>query len=142
MRQFLAITLVTALAVYMAMPVWATTCSAMAKVPLCHRTASHRHHSDQALRTAGEHHGSSHCDMAQEQEGENALPAIETAVRGVPGQCPMQCCMQGKAKTSSAILGASFLPVLVSYENHRYFLEVIFARPGFSSHTDRGPPLA
>jgi len=127
MRRVVAITLLTALTLSLSLPVWAASCEKMGKVSVCHRTAAHQHH---------------HCDSMMEDQDEATIPSSEVAVNDLSTSCPMRCCMQARVAASSAVPAASFLPALISSENHTYFYDVIFLSNGFSSHTDRGPPAA
>lgn len=125
MRRIFAITLIASLIFSVASPAWATACAAMNKTPMCHRTAAHHHH----------------CDMMMDQEDETTTPDSELAVRSLPGKCPMQCCIQAQAGNWTAVPAISFLAQLTVAEYHTVPAKVVFTRNGFSSHTDRGPPL-
>lgn len=54
-------------------------------------------------------------------------------------KCPMNCCSQSAPPTAVA-LPASALPLLHITDFKMHSVAVIFSNPGFSSHTDRGPP--
>lgn len=125
MRRIFAITLIASLIFSVASPAWATACAAMNKTPMCHRTAAHHHH----------------CEMMMEQEHETATPDSEAAMHSLPGKCPMNCCTQSQAGNSVAAPVISLLPQLAVAEYHTVLTTVVFTRSGFSSHTDRGPPL-
>lgn len=125
MRRIFAITLIASLIFSVASPAWATACAAMHKTSMCHRTAAQHHH----------------CEMMMEQEDETAAPDSEAAMHSLPGKCPMNCCMQSQARNAAAAPAISFLPKLAVTEYHAVPAAVVFTRNGFSSHTDRGPPL-
>ena len=78
------------------------------------------------------------------EEDQDAAPASESEifVRGGSHECPMQCCAQAQAGTSSAVASATLVAALVSLQDQLYVAAVAFSTPGFSSHTDRGPPAA
>jgi len=136
MRRVLAITVITALICSTGLPVWAQMCATGQKTPLCHRMpASH-----QAAQKAMPAH---HCDsMAMEEEQDEAPSGPAAIFKGGSSECPMQCCTQANAGTASAIPAAGLIAVLLSAEDHVYVPAVVFSTPGFSSHTDRGPPVA
>lgn len=134
MRRLLAITVITALICSTGMPVWASACEAMHKTSLCHRVPGSRATS----KSAPKHH----CDSMVMEDEQDAAPASdsETVVKGGSHECPMQCCAQAQAATSSAVASAALIDGLISSEDHVYVPAVTFCTPGFSSHTDRGPP--
>jgi hypothetical protein len=128
MRRIFAITAVATLICTMVLPLWAMPCCKKGGTAVCHRTAAHQHH----------------CDEMADQNEQSATPASddETAVRGLPDKCPMNCCMQMQSGNETAIPAFSFSPQLAVSEYNRDFSAIVFARTGFSSHTDRGPPLS
>lgn len=126
MRRVFAITTIAALIFSLASPVLAAGCTAMSKVQMCHRGMPQAHH---------------HCDMAMEQDEGTAAPDSEPRFNSLPGQCPMQCCMQDQACNGTAVLADSGVTRLVASEYRVDIPQVAFTRNGFSSHTDRGPPL-
>lgn len=127
MRRLLAITSVLTVLLSMASPVWATRCAAMGKTSMCHRNvAQHQHH----------------CDDMTMQQDESPATNSETAFKGVSEKCPMQCCMQSQAGSGTAVLLVPFVFQLAVSDYHTNPSGVIFASVGFSSHTDRGPPLS
>lgn len=128
MRRISAITAIAALVVSMALPVWASACTAMHHGMMCHRAEAAQHHH--------------HCDMMNGQEEESSEAASQASFQATPAKCPMQCCMQAQAGNGTAVLALSLMPQLTVSEYHLDFPTVTFSRTGFSSHTDRGPPLA
>ena len=137
MRRLLAITVITALICSTGMPVWASACETMHKAMLCHREPA----KNQVTRRAAAAH---HCDSMIMEDEQDAAPASDskTFVKGSSQECPMQCCTQAQAGTSSAVASAALIDGLISSEDHIYIPAVAFSTPGFSSHTDRGPPVA
>jgi len=133
MRRLLAITVIAGLICSTGMPVWASACEAMHKTPMCHRTAV-----SQSSHAA---HAQHHCDMMAQEEDAAASSESASLVKDHPNSCPMQCCMQATAGNGSAIPAAAFIAILLSSEAHVYVPAITFSTPGFSSHTDRGPPV-
>lgn len=127
MRRIFAIASIVGLLLSMGSPVWATTCTAVGKVPLCHRSAAQHEH---------------HCDMMAGQQDETAVPNSDVAFKAVPAKCPMQCCMQSQAGNGTAVLIVPLVFQLVASDHRTHLSPVLFASVGFSSHTDRGPPLS
>lgn len=136
MRRVLAITVITALICSTGMPVWASACEAMHKTSFCHRVPGNT----TASKSAPKHH----CDSMVMEDEQDATPALdsETFVKGSSHECPMHCCEQAQARASSAVASATLIDGLVSSEDPIYVPAVPFSTPGFSSHTDRGPPAA
>ncbi|HEY6251962.1 MAG TPA: hypothetical protein VI685_18550 [Candidatus Angelobacter sp.] len=131
MRRLLAITVITALICSTGMPVWASACQAMNKTAMCHRTPLHQ------SSTAA--HARHHCDMMAEEDEASASEST-SVIKAHPNDCPMQCCMQGITGNGSAVPATALIAVLLSFEDHVCIPAVAFSTPGFSSHTDRGPP--
>src|SRR5215469_6447861 len=130
MRRILSITAILALVCTLAQPLLAAACSGRGKAPACHRVQSQQN-------TA--HH---HCDgMEQEETSTSSGPGISAAA-STPEHCPMDCCAQRHQPTEAAPPALAVLPALTVTVNDISFISVKFARPGFSSHTDRGPPSA
>jgi hypothetical protein len=132
MRRFFSITTIATLMFSMVSPLLAAACPHSPQLMACHRPPA-------AL--AQQHH----CDtMMQEHHAEEAAPAESSApaVKGVqsPENCLMDCCAPRHVTSASAIAAASSLPPLVVTQQVFQFVPVVFARTGFSSHTDRGPP--
>lgn len=85
-----------------------------------------------------------HCEMMQEQEQE---PANEGDTSNITAfeqdqKCPMNCCLHWKSGNSAVPVFHRTNAVELSAEYTSEFLQPVFSRTGFSSHTDRGPPLA
>lgn len=127
MRRFLAIAATACLLFSVAEPVWATACASMGKTPMCHRVAAHHQH---------------HCESMGEQDDENTSPDSQTLISAISSDCPMHCCGQAQIGNGTAILIVLSWPQLAVFEYCVDFPAITFTTSGFSSHTDRGPPLA
>jgi hypothetical protein len=126
MRRFLSITLVFALLAATATPLVAASCPHVKMAMACHRT-EHAHHCESMQDEPG--------DASQAEPGEPAFAGVTAAQ-----DCPMDCCAPSQ-RTSSVAFTASFsMSLLSSSESSISFTSLIFSAPGFSSHTDRGPP--
>ena len=104
---------------------------------MCHREAAN----DPVSRKAMPAH---HCDSMVMEDEQSAAPDSdsETFVKAGSRECPMQCCAQAQAGTNSAVASTTLINGLISSEDPLYVPAVAFSTPGFSSHTDRGPPSA
>ncbi len=89
---------------------------------------------------AGKHAPKHHCAGMEMAASESSDPVSISPSHS--HYCPMNCCEQGTPKSGVAISAVSFLPPLAIVEAEFHFASVIFASAGFSSHTDRGPPVA
>jgi hypothetical protein len=69
-------------------------------------------------------------------------PPTARAVDSAPNGCPMDCCSQRHLPSVIVLPTLTFLPMLAVSDGDIYAAAVKFTRPGFSSHTDRGPPTA
>lgn len=129
MRRFLAITAIVALILSTGLPVWAASCTAMSsgkdEALMCHRTGTHHHR----------------CDEMAEQQDETAASGVEVVFTGHSDECPMQCCVQLQSGSGTAVVAISFLPQPATSDDRIEFPSVVFLSNGFSSHTDRGPPI-
>jgi hypothetical protein len=77
-----------------------------------------------------------HHEHAEENEGSAGISAVEHDPK-----CPMTCCMQVGSRTARPVpVVMSFEPSFV-IETFIRFESQIFTASGFSSHTDRGPPV-
>jgi hypothetical protein len=97
----------------------------MKTTPMCHRMAA-QHHCDSM--------------MDDQQEDADAIPV--PAVSSRPADCPMDCCMQATTVTNAVAIPHNAVPLLLTIEKQVSFTPVPFTATGFSSHTDRGPPLS
>jgi predicted cobalt transporter CbtA len=128
MRRFLSITVVAALLSSMLSPIMAAACSGTGKAVSCHEVAA------------------DHCDRPMHQHHHHgaAAPPSTTALSAADDEakCPMDCCMAGHLRNGAAVSANSFLPPLAVSDLEIHVAPVTFTIAGFSSHTDRGPPLA
>jgi hypothetical protein len=131
MRRFFSISAIAALTFQLVSPLLAAACPHAKQMPACHRAQQQEHH---------------HCDaMMHEHSVEPAAPESETpSVKAVdsPANCPMDCCGASVVTNAAAVAADTSLPSLAATEQICGFVPVTFATPGFSSHTDRGPPAA
>jgi len=131
MRRVLSITTVIALLSSMLSPVMAAACTGAGKAVSCH--AEPMPHCDRPMH---EHH---HHDAAMD-ESKHGLSSVSLA--DDDAKCPMDCCTAGHPRNGTAVSATSFLPPLAVSDREFSFTSVAFISAGFSSHTDRGPPLA
>ena len=134
MQRIYSIVALLAILFPVASPLWASA-ETMPYGASCHRmpmeaaataTPAHEHHC----------HG-----MTAEQAkapGEENGPAI--AATGSSEQCTMNFFLQSAPPTAAALNTAPALPLLHTTDFKVHSVAIIFSRPGFSSHTDRGPP--
>src|SRR5438034_7415908 len=128
MRRAFSISVIVALVCSLFAPAFAATCESMNKKPVCHRQNGVVHHCD----TMGHHH---QAEVASESSA-SVTAASNTS------DCPMACCNQAYFITAIAGPARFVSPVQVVMNHEFHFSTVIFVSTGFSSHTDRGPPLA
>jgi hypothetical protein len=128
MRQVLSIATVLALLASSGSPVMAA-CMGAGKTVSCHAAATQASHCDRAM-----HH---HHEQQAEAPGSPGLFASESG-----SKCPMECCTPGHPQNGTVLASASLLPPLAVTKHKLQFAPVTFVSPGFSSHTDRGPPSA
>src|ERR1700686_2274699 len=129
MRCFLSITVVATLLSSMLSPLMAAACTGTGKAASCHMVATAPH----CDRPMHQHH---HLDAAP-AEAKSALSLADNDAK-----CPMDCCTPGHPRNGAAVSANSFLPPLAMSDRKFQFASVTFTIAGFSSHTDRGPPLA
>ncbi len=129
MRRFCSITMLVLLLGSALSSGWAATdCGGTGVRMLCHRHSMTMRHCEMMEGQAKDGEGMSN--------GEDSV-AIELAG---PTKCPMQCCMRLSAgKNAVASLGFMLSPLSAGHGQGSLF-SAIFSSPGFSSHTDRGPP--
>ena len=144
MRRVFASALIAVLVASLSLPVWATACAHMAKTPMCHRApAQHsHHHSHPTARKDGARRGPRHCDTMMDEPDEAGTSSSNQTVSDLPAKCPMQCCMQATvSKVAVAVkIEIAFHPITLHERVERP--RILFTSNGFSSHTDRGPPLS
>src|ERR1044071_5887998 len=94
---------------------------------LCHRSSLAHHHCG----IMGSHHDAADID----RQVEPAWSAAPSA------QCPMHCCCLALSPMDQAIAGTVITSIQSAPGGNVVPPLAIFARPGFSSHADRGPPV-
>jgi hypothetical protein len=100
-------------------------CHASSQRQICHRTAGAAHHE---------------CGMTHEEEPSSEGDSGRQIVAG-DLSCPMNCCFQLGSNTG-ALAGIRYShsqQIVIEYSLQP--ASVVFTANGFSSHTDRGPPL-
>src|SRR5580765_4419077 len=133
MRRFLSITTIAALLSSMLSPLMAAACTTgTGKAVSCHAVEA-----TSCDRPMHQHH---HHHDAASQESKSTLS--DASVAQNDSKCPMDCCIPGHLRNGAAVSANSFLPPLAVSDQDLHFAPVIFTHAGFSSHTDRGPPLA
>lgn len=105
----------------------ATMCAGTGKVMSCHGgemdTTCERH--------AHEHHSAAPSDPS---------PSLSNASLDDNSKCPMDCCAPGHGQAEAKVAAGVVLPLPVVAQHGFGYASIAFARVGFSSHTDRGPP--
>ena len=123
MKRAAALVSVAALVFSLASPTW-TMCFGGGHRSLCHRVAAR----------VDPCHG-------QAAEGPMRSSGSEASAQSTPDPCPMNCCTQARISESVAIPEPPPLPELASAGQKFDLHSIVFSINGFSSHTDRGPPL-
>lgn len=128
MRRSLSITAILALLSSMLSPIMAAACTGTGKAVSCHAVAV------------------DHCDRPMHQHHHHgmAAPESKTGVSAAPddAKCPMDCCTPGHVRSGATVSINPTLPPPAVSDRKVQFVAVMFTVAGFSSHTDRGPPLA
>lgn len=135
MQRICSILALIAILCPVATPVWASA-TTMPYGSSCHRMPM------DTPASAALVHDAHHChEMKTEQatipDPGNSPTLVSTASSE---KCPMNCCLQSAPPTAAALPTASALPLLYATEFKAHSVAVVFSIPGFSSHTDRGPP--
>src|SRR6476659_10007291 len=126
MRRALSITVIFALVSSLLSPLMAAACTGTGKAVSCHAVAM------------------DHCDRPMHQHHHDAAPPESKSAVSVAdndAKCPMDCCTPGHPRNGAAVSATSFLPPLAVSDRELQFTPITFTIAGFSSHTDRGPPL-
>jgi hypothetical protein len=135
MKKLFSIATAVVLLYSMYLPAWARDMEPT-QAASCHRMPMQ----SATAQPAGEHARKHHCeemDMAATQPSEgNSIASSHSH------SCPMNCCEQGTPQSGATVSAVSFLPPLATSEAEPHFAAIVFASAGFSSHTDRGPPVA
>ena len=126
MRRSLSITVILALLSSMLSPVMAAACTGTGKAVSCHAIAAE------------------HCDRPMHHHHGATASESKTAFSAAPddAKCPMDCCTPGHLRSGATITTNPDLPPPAVSDSKIQFVTVVFTIAGFSSHTDRGPPLA
>jgi hypothetical protein len=132
MRRSLSITVILALFSSMLSPIMAAACTGTGKAVSCHAVAVD--HCDRPV-----HH---HHHQAATPESASA-PESKTAFSAAPddAKCPMDCCTPGHLRSGATVSTNPDLPPPAVSDLKIQFASIVFTVAGFSSHTDRGPPL-
>jgi hypothetical protein len=143
MRRFWSISAVIAQVAFLLSPAWSQDmsplCCQKAAVAACHRTAGHSHAAAADTGRSAKAKKAHHCaEMAKAE----APVTGRSLTAGHSHPCPMDCCAQGSPQSVNAVAAVSLVPPLAATDAELHFAPVVFARAGFSSHTDRGPPQA
>ncbi|HEY2499406.1 MAG TPA: hypothetical protein VGK24_20280 [Candidatus Angelobacter sp.] len=123
----MSITTVVALLSSMLSPVMAAACTGTGKAVSCHAGAA------------------PHCDRTMHQHHHDAAPTKSNSAFSAGednAQCPMDCCTPGHPSNGAAVSADCLVPPLAVTVHNFRFSSITFTVAGFSSHTDRGPPLA
>jgi hypothetical protein len=82
--------------------------------------------------------------MHQHHHHAAAAPESNMAFSAAPddAKCPMDCCTPGHLRSGATVSTNPDLPPPAVSDHKIQFVTVVFTVAGFSSHTDRGPPLA
>jgi len=81
-----------------------------------------------------------HHHQPEEASGTSDLAEIHVAPS--PANCPMDCCTSGHPQGIAAAAAMTMSPSLVVVEQNMLWSPIVFTHSGFSSHTDRGPPIS
>jgi hypothetical protein len=127
MRRSLSITVILALFSSMLSPILAAACTGTGKAVSCHAVAM-----DHCDRPMHQHH---HHDAAAPESKTHLSAASDDA------KCPMDCCIPGHLRSGATVSTNPNLPPPAVSNSKIQFVAVVFTVAGFSSHTDRGPPL-
>ncbi|MGB8129703.1 MAG: hypothetical protein WCG81_07910 [Candidatus Angelobacter sp.] len=110
----------------MLQPIAAAACTGTGKAVSCHGVAVN------------------HCDRPTHQHHHGAAaPESKAAFSVAPddAKCPMDCCTPGHLRSGATVSTHPTLPPPAVIDQKIQFASVVFTVAGFSSHTDRGPPL-
>ena len=135
MKRLFSISMMVVLLYSMYLPAWARDMEPM-QAASCHRMPMQ----NAAAKHAGKHKGMHHCDgmdMAAAEPSDLASIASSHS-----HSCPMNCCVQGTTTSGAAVTASPLLPLPANSGAEFHSASIVFATAGFSSHTDRGPPVA
>ena len=142
MKRLFSISMMVVLLYSMYLPAWARDMEPM-QAASCHRMPMQ----NAAVEHPGRHKGAHHCDgmemTGDDREMAAAQPSdLASVASSHSHSCPMNCCVQGTPTSGAAVAATPLLPLPADSEAELHFASIVFASAGFSSHTDRGPPLA
>jgi hypothetical protein len=78
----------------------------------------------------------------QSEEGSGTSDLAEIQAVPSPPNCPMDCCTSGHPQAIAAAAAMTMSPSLVVVDQNVLWSPIVFTHSGFSSHTDRGPPIS
>jgi hypothetical protein len=132
MRRVCSILTAVGLLFSVASPLWAADMGSLQPMQ-CHR---------EPMQAAISGHSQTHNHHCHEMEDHSVSAPDGTSIQAVnvPKDCPMNCCLQGTPQAGTALAASVYLPLLVVTDCSLLYVAVTFTSPGFSSHTDRGPP--
>jgi hypothetical protein len=128
MRRVFSITTIAALIYSAASPLLAAAYPHSQPAMACHRAKAQH----------------AQCPMMHHHQSEEASGTSDLAeIHGVPSpaNCPMDCCAPSHAQSIAAAAAMTMSPSLVVLDQRMLWSPIVFTRSGFSSHTDRGPPI-
>jgi hypothetical protein len=129
MKRLISISTAAALIFSLMSPLVASACMKSSGLASCHRSSA-----------MPKHHCAMHGHEEMEGQDEMSVPASGSAFTGVPGKCPMRCCMLAQSGKQIAVaFHVTFSPQF-AVQGELHFVPVVFTTIGHSSHTDRGPP--
>jgi hypothetical protein len=135
MKRLFSISTMVVLLYSMYLPAWARDMEPM-QAASCHRMPMQ----DGPPKHAGKHAKAHHCDgmdMAATESSDLVYIAASHS-----HSCPMNCCVQGTTTSGAAVAASPLLPRPANSGAKFHSVSIVFATAGFSSHTDRGPPVA
>jgi hypothetical protein len=134
MRRSLSITVILALFSSMLSPIMAAACTGTGKAVSCHAVAVD--HCDRPVHHQHHHHQAATPESASAPESKTAFSAAPDDAK-----CPMDCCTPGHLRSGATVSTNPDLPPPAVSDLKIQIAAIVFAVAGFSSNTDRGPPL-
>ena len=139
MRRLLSISAIAALLAPLVPVHIFMSCGASSQRMTCHRTAATAHHECGMMQKEMMHEEMA--DEDAEQSPAQGDSSRQITASDLSSTCPMNCCLQLNSGLG-ALAGnryGHYQPVTIEYNFQP--ATVVFSANGFSSHTDRGPPL-
>jgi hypothetical protein len=134
MRRSLSITVILALFSSMLSPIMAAACTGTGKAVSCHAVAVD--HCDRPMHQQHHHHQAAAPESASALESKTAFSAASDDAK-----CPMDCCTPGHLRSGATVSTHPTLAPPAVSDLKIQIAAIVFAVAGFSSNTDRGPPL-